>query len=191
MFAVSSCTPAVISINIISGSHSIMGFYSAHLACGTRVFVTLQIWIEQIATLCSLGRQKPALKSAPWTALITQPPIHSRNYSATRKANCSVFYLFIYLFYDPPAAIDSTGYQQGVVTLVQQIEMLVNVKHCRLNDFGRTDLWGKKRAPPSFYIHNNIHSGFAAPGKWGCIECVTGGRDTRPQSWPFQHDWIN
>lgn len=55
-----------------------------------------------------------------------------------------LFYLFNYLFYDPPAAIDSTGHQQGVMTLVQQIEMLVNVKHCRLNDFGRTDLWGKK-----------------------------------------------
>lgn len=73
-----------------------MGFYSAHLACGTRVFVTLQIGTEQIATLCSLGRQKAALKSAPCTALITQPPIHSRNDSATRKANCPGFYLFIF-----------------------------------------------------------------------------------------------
>lgn len=73
-----------------------MGFYSAHLACGTRVFVTLQIRIEQIDTLCSLGRQKPALMSALCTTL-TQLPIHSRNDSATRKGNCPVLFFYMTL----------------------------------------------------------------------------------------------
>lgn len=37
--------------------------------------------------------------------------------------------------------------------------MLLYMERCSLNGFGRTDLCGGKRAPPSFHIQKNIHSG--------------------------------
>lgn len=179
---VSSSTPAVISINIISGSHSIMGFYSAHLACGTRAFVTLQ-WIEQIAPVFT-GDTKSCAEVWLCTALITQLPIHSRNDSAATKGNCPGFFLWpsgCHWFYRVSAGCHDFGAANRTVPVyeVLQCEWL----------WKDWSLWGKSAA--SFHIHKKYSFWCAVSGKWGGVECATGGSVPHPQSWPFHHDWIN
>lgn len=94
--------------------------------------------MEQIATLYSLARQKPALMRAPCTAPITQLPIHS----ATRKGNCPVFMTLRQLLI-PQRRL-------GVVTLVQQIKTV-----CEALQILEGVTFAGKWRPAALHIHEN------------------------------------